>query len=285
MLCIPAYLWRVIHRSIYQNIICYSVLLYLLTVFSVNVEVDCKITIDDYLSPYDERHGASRSLRDIAKCQHTMWGNRTFELQRTDKSYSKISVYNFDNSTKRRPIIGRIAFVGQPLYSVSVLEPLRVGGCERNYWGGATVSTVSATIQQKKFSKCKVAINAGFFTPGNGACLGNIVSTYRVVQMQRIQLANFGIRQDGGIVTGYISDDDINNATIPFKELVSGVVWLVRNGTNFVNQSSLLECDENQKTGKMQTFIDVVSARTAIGHTKDGRLVVAQVEGHTHVSG
>lgn len=285
MLCIPAYLWRILRQSIHQDIFCYSFMLYLLIVFSVNLEADCKNIEDDYLLPYDKHHGASRSLRDIAKCQHTMWKNRTFELQQAHNSSSGIHVYSIDSSTRRWPIMGRIAIVDKPFHSVSVLEPLQVGGCERNYWGGATVSTVSSTIRQKKVSKCKVAINAGFFNPPNGACLGNIVSSYRVVQFQGIQLANFGIRQDGVIITGYISDDDIKNATIPFKELLSGVIWLVRNGTNFVNQSSLLECDENQKTGKMQTFVEVVSARTAVGHTKDGKLVVAQIEGHTHVSG
>ena len=281
-------LWRIIHRDFHKNIICYSFLCYLI-VFSVDLEADCKGIEDDYLSPYDDKHhGTSRSLRDINKCQHTMWNNRTFEVQwphHDTKSYPGISVYSFDNSTQGRPIIGRIAIVKKPFHSVSVLEPSRVGGCERNYWGGATVVTVGNTIRQKEFSKCTIAINAGFFTPSNGACLGNIVSSNRVVQIQGIQLPNFGIRQDGALVTGYISDNDINNATIPFKELISGVIWLVRNGTNFVNESSLLECDENQKTGNMETFVEVVSARMAVGHTKDGRLVVAQVEGHTHVSG
>jgi len=217
-----------------------------------------------------------------------MWGNRTFELQQAHdaKVHSGISVHNFDSSSKGRLIIGRIAIVERPFHSMTVLEPSRVGGCKRDYWGGASVSTVSNSIQQKKFSKCRIAINAGFFTPANGACLGNIISSYRVVQVQGIQLANFGIRQDGVFVTGYISDwDIINKTTIPFKELLSGVVWLVRNGTNFVNQSSVLECDENEKTGNMQTFVEVVSARTAVGHTRDGKLIVAQVEGHTHVSG
>ena len=260
---------------------------FMLLVFSVDLVADCKSIVDDYLSPYDHRHhGSSRSLRDISKCQHTMWNNRTFEMHRPQdtKSHPEITVYSFDNSTKRRAIIGRIAIVNRPLHSVTVLEPSRVGGCERDYWGGATVATVGSTIRQKK---CKVAINAGFFTPANGACLGNIVSSNRVVQIQGIQLPNFGIRQDGAFITGYISDDDIagTNATVPFKELISGVIWLVRNGSNFVNESSLLECDENQKTGNMKTFVEVVSARTAIGHTKDGKLVVAQVEGKTHVSG
>ena len=272
--------------SLYKKLVYHVVIL--LVLIGITHDVSCTTIFDDYLTPYDMHHGPSRSLRDIASCQHTMWENRTIERQsQYDSGHnSDVDLHSFVHvsTTRKQPITGRIAFVDKPLYTVSVLEPQEVGGCKENYFGGATVSVVSDTIKQRN-AKCKVAINAGFFNPYNGKCLGNIISSLRRVQTQDIQLANFGIRQDGTMVTGYISKEDIYNATVPFKQLISGVVWLVRNGSNFVNQSSLLECDENQKTGKMQTFIDVVSARTAIGHTKEGKLVIAQVEGQTHVYG
>ena len=275
-----------IWRGLYEELVCHVVLL--LVLIGITHDVNCTTVVDDYLTPYDIQHGSSRSLREIASCQHTMWENRTIErqIQHDTDYYRDVDLYLFEQevSTRKQPILGRIAFVDKPLHTMSVLEPQKVGGCEPSYFGGATVSVVSDTIKQIK-SKCKVAINAGFFNPLNGKCLGNIISSLRIVQNQDIQLVNFGIRQDGTIVTGYISKEDIYNATIPFKQLISGVVWLVRNGSNFVNESKMLECDENQKTGKMQTFIDVVSARTAIGHTKDGKLVIAQVEGQTHVYG
>ena len=58
---------------------------------------------------------------------------------------------------------------------------------------------------------------------------------------------------------------------------MSGVIWLVRNGSSFVNESMTLECSSHEDTGRMKTFVDVISARTAIGHDADGRLVIAQV--------
>jgi len=271
-------------RGLCKEIVCHVILL--LVIIGITHNVSCTTVVDDYLTPYDIQHGSSRSLREIASCQHTMWENRTIERQLQRDSGHDVDLYMFEQqvSTRKQPILGRIAFIDKPLHTMSVLEPQKVGGCEPSYFGGGTVSVVSDSIKQFK-SKCKVAINAGFFNPYNGKCLGNIISSFRVVQTQDIQLANFGIREDGTIVTGYISKEDIFNATVPFKQLLSGVVWLVRNGSNYVNESKMLECDENQKTGKMQTFIDVVSARTAIGHTSDGKLVIAQVEGQTHVYG
>ena len=55
--------------------------------------------------------------------------------------------------------------------------------------------------------------------------------------------------------------------------------------TNYVNESMYLECSEHEDTGKMETFVNVISARSAIGHDKDGRLVMARVEGQTHRRG
>jgi len=278
-------LWCGLHEELVYHVAL------LLVLIGITHDVNCTTVVDDYLTPYDihVQHGSSRSLREIASCQHTMWENRTFEYQAQHDSgyYNDVDLYMFEQqvSTRKQPILGRIAFIDKPLHTMSVLEPRNVGGCESpSYFVGGTLSVVSDSIKQIK-SKCKVAINAGFFNPDNGKCLGNIISSLRVVQTQDIQLANFGIREDGTIVTGYISKEDIFNATVPFKQLISGVVWLVRNGSNFVNESKMLECDENQRTGKMQTFIDVVSARTAIGHTKDGKLVIAQVEGQTQVYG
>lgn len=36
----------------------------------------------------------------------------------------------------------------------------------------------------------------------------------------------------------------------PFVQLVSGVVWLVRNGSIYINESEAIECDETQETGQ-----------------------------------
>lgn len=95
----------------------------------------------------------------------------------------------------------------------------------------------------------------------------------------------------------------------PFVQLVSGVVWLLRNGEVYIPQSLTAECDETQETGMetqscdrtaddislttlssapkghFQTFVDVVSARTAVGHDAEGRLILFHIDGQTRERG
>ena len=66
-----------------------------------------------------------------------------------------------------------------------------------------------------------------------------------------------------------------------FRVLVGGVLWLVRNSQNYVAQSLLAECGDVQDTGHLQYFAEVISARTAIGHDREGRVVIGQVNGKT----
>lgn len=40
----------------------------------------------------------------------------------------------------------------------------------------------------------------------------------------------------------------------PFVQLVSGVVWLLRNGEVYINHSLTAECDKTQETGTYPSF-------------------------------
>ena len=244
----------------------------------------------DRLSPYGEgRHGSGRSRREISLCQHVSWKNKTYEEYHTQPSFPEVTdlqyevhkyadtvQYELDQSLsvhRSRYLLGTIAFVKNPYYTLSVLEPSEPGGCEVKYLNTIR-STVSTTASKRKFG-CKLASNAGYFSVTNGQCLGNVVADGRVVQTTADQNANFGIREDGTIVVGYIPEEEIVNHS--YRQLVAGVIWLVRNGTNYVNESMLLECASHQDTGAMATFVNVWSARTAVGHDKDGRVVIANV--------
>ena len=245
----------------------------------------------DHLTPYAEgRHGSRRTARDIEECQHTTWENRTYEQFATSTVPPSSKEVNYeifkyaDTTGHKRYLVGTLAFIENPYYTLSVLEPRSRGGCEMTYFS-ATRSTVLETAENRKYG-CKLAANAGYFGMTNAKCLGNVVSDGRIVQTTNDeQNANFGIRQDGTIVVGYIPDREILNTTNPFRQLVTGVIWLVRNGTNYVNESMKLECSSHEDTGKMETFVNVISARTALGHDAQGRLVMAQVEGQTHKRG
>ena len=66
---------------------------------------------------------------------------------------------------------------------------------------------------------------------------------------------------------------------------MGGVVWLVRNNQNYVNQSLALEDAAALQTVQLQYFADVISGRTAIGHDREGRVVIGQVNGKTEKRG
>lgn len=52
------------------------------------------------------------------------------------------------------------------------------------------------------------------------------------------------------ISSSYLSEEDVLAKENPFVQLVSGVVWLLRDSKIYVNQSQALECSETQKTGE-----------------------------------
>ena len=250
---------------------------------------------NDHLTPYlIGRHGSKRTTRDVENCKHVSWQNETFEVfpskplfpQPYEKLYElhRFADTSSDGYYSKQYMLGTIAYINNPFYSLSVLEPGKTGGCAMDYFT-ATRSTVEDTASSRKYG-CKLSANAGYFDTITGKCYGNVVSDGRIVQTaNNDQNANFGIREDGSIVVGYIPDEEVANETNPFRQLVSGVIWLVRNGTNFVNASKQLECSSHEETGNMETFVNVISARSAIGHDARGRVVLARVDGQTHHRG
>ena len=258
---------------------------------------DESVFINDHLTPYTYHH-TTRSSRDISTCRQSSTVNvntsssiETFNIS-TKAPFTTKTTYELhqfadavqDGPLRRRYILGTIAYVNNPYFSLSVLEPKEKDGCKVLY-GSAKRSPVSETIANRN-NGCRLAINAGYFNIINGECLGNVVSDGRLIQTAGSRRnANFGIRKDGTMVIGYLSEADVCNASNPFNQLVTGVIWLVRDGINYVNKSMILESSENEGTGRMETFVNVLSARTAVGFDKKGRLVLAQVLGQTHRRG
>lgn len=243
----------------------------------------------DHLTPYtNERHGSRRSAEDIQELQDFVWGNRSYEVftKPVPKMATNAVKYEFrkyaDTAGNQKYLVGTIAYVENPLYTFSVLEPGSAGMCQKTrarFFGSR--STVQDTVHNRKRG-CKLAANGGYFSMTTGDCYGNIVSDGRRVQSSLdVTNANFGIRSDGAIVVGYIPNEELNSEDNPFKQVVAGVIWLVRNGSNYVNQSMEMESTAHEDTGNMETFVHVMSARTALGHDSRGRLVMAQVEGQT----
>ncbi|XP_077431138.1 N-acetylglucosamine-1-phosphodiester alpha-N-acetylglucosaminidase [Vanacampus margaritifer] len=230
----------------------------------------------DILQPYTDGHGPRHSHRYVRDCQLSVHGNRTHESFRASNhsglpvAESRLVVYKLPN----RIVTGHFTVVRDPLRTLSVLEPGRPGGC-----GSRRLSTVEET---SRAAGCVYAQNGGYFNTHTGQCLGNVVSDGRMVQDSGgVQNAHFGIRRDGTLVFGYLSQDEVLDQSNPFVQLVSGVMWLVRNGEVYVNSSLKAECDETQETGSLRYFADVVSARTALGHDAKGSVILLQLDGQT----
>ncbi len=91
--------------------------------------------------------------------------------------------------------LGHMTVVGDPLRTLSVLEPGGQGGCEKRH--GVTVKETAVA------AGCLYAHNAGFFNTTSYQCLGNVVSDGRMVRDSGgVQNAQFGIRKDGSLVFG-----------------------------------------------------------------------------------
>ncbi|XP_068997176.1 N-acetylglucosamine-1-phosphodiester alpha-N-acetylglucosaminidase [Embiotoca jacksoni] len=233
---------------------------------------------DDVLQPYAGGHGPSHSHRHVRDCQSVTHGNSTHESwpssNHSGGPVAESTVFVSDMLGSSTWVYGHMTVVHDPLRTVSVLEPGGPGGCNMNLRVSVKETAEAAG--------CLYAQNAGFFNTKSGACLGNVVNDGKMVQDSGgVQNAQFGIRRDGSLVFGYLSQEEVLDQSNPFVQLVSGVVWLLRNGEVYINQSLQAECDKTQETGRFRSFVDVVSARTAVGHDAEGRLILFHIDGQT----
>ncbi|KAF4087954.1 hypothetical protein AMELA_G00076980 [Ameiurus melas] len=238
---------------------------------------------DDLLLPYADTHGPSHSHRYVRDCQPLIHGNLTHETWPANAHpgspvvESKTFVSGIGNSSVKW-VSGHITVVHDPLRTVSVLEPGGPGGC-KSFRRELVESTA-------KTRKCLIAQNGGYFVTNDGQCLGNIVSDGKLVQNSGgVQNAQFGIRKDGTMVFGYLSEEEVLDRVNPFVQLVSGVVWLLRSGEVYISESLQAECAKSQETGTLQSFVDVISARTAVGHDEEGKLILFHIDGQTQTRG
>lgn len=220
-----------------------------------------------------------------------------------------------------RNVRGRLVVLHNPVGHFDILEPLN--GCGAGFvlpsisgrdWkknGDKILPSVSRFYKDKieslrrediekwninysneQSKHCDVVTNAGFFNISSSACFGDVVTNGKVVQTSELHNVNFGIR-NGTFVIGYVESSEIlgSNMTsdwIGFDTLISGLVWLVRDGEVYVTESLHPQYgageDMTPQTAGSQ-FASVLSARTAIGFDDRGRLLILQVEGETWIRG
>lgn len=184
----------------------------------------------------------------------------------------------------RGTVPGFMVTAPDPVATVSVYEPGQVGGC-LNATAPTSIDGRTTTSASARAYHCHAAVNAGFFNTGSGECHGNLVSNGRVVQADGAPNANFGILANGSIVVGYINNSLIDEIDPPFVQLIAGVIWLVRDGVNYVNQSVGLEYGQTQEGTSLLHFAELSSARVALGHDADGSVRVVQLNGKTNQRG
>ena len=203
----------------------------------------------DILSPYKNDHyDLKRTHRHVRSCINVVKGKTTYESLKpksrlVKKPFYRVQYLNPKINRDYEYVHRTVIF--DPLRTLSVLEPSEPGSCKTH-----TLQRVKRSSEQRN---CDVATNAGFFrTHGRnrGECLGNLVSDGSlVVDSKGIQNANFGIRRDGTIVVGYLSEEDVLQTENPFVQLISGVGWILRNGELYLEESMKAECADTQETG------------------------------------
>ena len=163
--------------------------------------------------------------------------------------------------------------VADPLHHLSVFPPPE--GCSTYSTPGETADFVGG---------CDVATNGGFFIPaGRNAslgCVGHIISNGHVVQRSSRQNVFFGIEKVHGAfqyAVGYASPDEVNRRH--WLQLVSGVVWLVKDGVSFVTESLKYEDFSAETSGSGETFASLIAPRLAVGFDRSMALVIVAVDG------
>eukprot|EP00116_Pleurobrachia_bachei_P002899 sb/3463161/ len=229
------------------------------------------LTLTSELYPYLDR--------DAIPTHEAPGGFESFEVAQQNSVTSppavKIFTDDIAGSNPHRFAYGHMAVVSNPRDTLSIYEPSGNDSCTAQPWTKQRLLTKTAANHN-----CIYATNGGFFNTTTGNCLGNMVSEGRLVVNGRgIMNPNFGVLKNGTIVVGYLSEEHVLGWE--FQTLVQGIIWLVRDSKNHVQESIEIESGDMQTTGNLEGFVSVVSARTAIGHDKEGNVLLLHVEGKT----
>jgi len=172
--------------------------------------------------------------------------------------------HQFINTTyNNTQYTGHLLTIANPIGHWSIVPP--IGGC-----GNRVNTTVTATQ-----ANCIGASNGGFFDMDTGACIGNVVSYGDAIQIPCNNNANFGVTKSNKALIGYMTPSQLQtmNNSDGIWHLVQGVVWIVRNSTDYVNESAAIE-------GVDSSFILEAAPRVCVGHNAAGQLMVMEIDGN-----
>jgi N-acetylglucosamine-1-phosphodiester alpha-N-acetylglucosaminidase len=182
-----------------------------------------------------------------------------------------------------RDHVPKKAFGSFVAHSYAVLDPLHHVSVIPPPLGCTVYSTPGATANF--FGGCDVATNGGFFVPESRGeplgCVGPITSDRRVIQGASKQNVFLGIeRLPGGqfqYAAGYAPPEELNSRD--WVQLLSGVVWLVKDGVSFVKESLGFDDFSAETSGDGATFASLVAPRLAAGFDRNGSFMLVAVDG------
>eukprot|EP00041_Stephanoeca_diplocostata_P021681 m.508784 g.508784 ORF g.508784 m.508784 type:complete len:685 (+) comp21886_c0_seq3:240-2294(+) len=242
--------------------------------------------------PYqNQKHGPLLSHREIRATFDGNDSSVTFTPNASDLRFNPsymghvtTEAFLFNKPYTSSTLSGHILKATNPVHTFSVYEPGEEGGCVHAADGLGVDGR--ATVQESaRHYGCLAAVNAGFFNTTSGECHGNLVSNARIVRKDGPANVQFGLRRDGTIFVGYIDDNTIGSPINPFLQLVAGVLWLVRDGENYVSESLTREYGGTQQGSDLRGFASLISARVALGHDADGNILALQLDGESWARG
>lgn len=128
---------------------------------------------------------------------------------------------------------------------------------------------------------CEYATNAGFFYSDlstGSYCVGNLISDGNVYQIpndsKSAPRVNFGVTKNNTLVSGFLDPTTIDK--LNFNTLITGWVWLVRNGVAYVNQSADISVTSS--------FVTIKAPRTAVGYYPNGTMMLLQLDGQEDIN-
>jgi len=232
--------------------------------FSKGVREPNQYMQSDILSPFTKD---SVEVRRKNRLSH-----KHYEVVNTHQNATAYySINSFIHTIGTNTITGHRILVSNGFKMLSVLEPQETRGCTKH--------KTATVLESSKQRNCIAAMSAGFFNDQTGQCYGNVVSDGEIVnQFRGLKSANFGIRNDGSLVIGYLKETDIVEMQHPMLQMVSGIGWILRNGDNYLTESFQ---HEQCNLDNLKRFFETRSARTFIGHDIQGQAQIIQVEGQT----
>ena len=190
--------------------------------------------------------------------------------QFVNEHYTRVTIKGHKETADSRRN-GLLYVVGDPMESFSIRPPR--DGC-----GNGGFTPLESTE-----GECLVATNAGYFNTTDYSCHGTLVSDGVVENQSNDTNVSFGVTEGGEVVVGYLSEEE--KKALKFRQLVNGVVWLVRDGASYITESiqSDEESMETQETGCETAgdcyFRQARAPRLALGHDAEGRILILAMDG------